>query len=138
MLSEYFFAPSVGDILKLNVTFYTCTLSWRLPEVYQREPPDHIILTAKLDDKPYWEKTVTDFKIEEESFKVKPNNFFSVTLSIIHNKGTAFTKMQFEVPGTCTCTYTMYMIIMQFCLGTPNNICTSKSNTVPCAYTQVS
>ena len=110
MLSGFFFATSVGDILNFHVTPYTCTLSWRLPEVYQREPPDRMILTAKKagaaeDSEPYWEEIVTDLRREACCFEVKPKDVFSVTLIIIHNKGTASTEVkEFEVPGTCTCT----------------------------------
>ena len=101
VLSGFFFATSVGDILKIDIALYTCTLSWRLQEVYQREPPDHIILTAKLDGKLYWEKTVTEFNIEEMLLKVTPGVFY-VTLTIFHNKGIASTEDEkLEVRGTC-------------------------------------
>ena len=121
MLSGFFFATSVGDILKIEITLYTCTLSWRLPEVYQREPPHHIILTAMLDGKLYWEKTVTDFKIEEMSFKVKPDVFF-VTLTIFHNKGVVSTEYKkLEVLGTCVLIHVhVHVDYSAVCVGIPN------------------
>ena len=80
--------------------------------MYQREPPDRMILTAMkvgaaLDSEPHWGETVTDFRREECCFEVKPNNVFSVKLTIIHNKGLASTEAKAcLVPGTCTCTFT--------------------------------
>ena len=136
LLSGFFFATSVGDILNLHITLFYCTLSWRMPEVYQREPPDRMILTAMKagaaeDSEPHWKETVTDFRREECSFKVKPKDVISVTLTIIHNKGLASAEAKAcLVPGTYV--YMYMWIIVQFCIGTPNNY-VLLSQTVTCA-----
>ena len=65
---------------------------------------------------------MTDFRREECLFEVKPKDVFLVTLTIIHNKGMAFTEAKkCLVPGTCRCIIMYMWIIVQFCVGTPNN-----------------
>ena len=63
---------------------------------------------------------MTNFRRNECCFEVKPKDVFSVTLTIIHNKGTASTEVkEFQVPGTCTCTLLcsfvyVHLIIMYY------------------------